>query len=412
MVAKVISGKDIRGALNYNEHKVVSGKATCILANRFSREEDRLTFHQKLVRFVELNEKNRRTKTNTLHISLNFDPSEKLTNERLKAIAETYMQRIGFDQQPFLVYRHDDAAHPHIHIVTTLIQESGKRIPIHYLGKNQSEKARKEIELEFGLVKAQDKGVRLDAIQAVQIKKVMYGKDETRRSVANVVSAVTRTYRYTSLAELNAALRQFNVTGDRGSEKSTMFSKEGLLYSLINKAGERVGIPVKASALPGKPTIKNLQKQFKLNELLRQPLKAGLIRSIEGALNNPSIRTREQFEKYLSGKQVGSVFRANSEGRIYGVTFIDNAQRVVFNGSDLGKSYSASPILERLSAKVDTVVPFSSSSPKPEIPQPVEQTDQSFEKVIADLVTAENMFSLSPEAALRLKKNRRRKKRY
>jgi hypothetical protein len=91
-----------------------------------------------------LNLRNRRSKTNTLHVSLNFDKSEKLSADVLNSIACSYMEKIGFSEQPYLVYGHTDAAHPHVHIVTTLIQGNGKRIPIHYLGRNQSEAARKE----------------------------------------------------------------------------------------------------------------------------------------------------------------------------------------------------------------------------------------------------------------------------
>src|SRR5690606_29039894 len=136
------SGKDIKGALNYNEQKVLQGKATCIQANLFLKEVGQLNFHDKLNRFTELNNRNKRTRTNTLHISLNFAPGEKLGADKLNEIASTYMGKIGFGNQPYLVYEHTDAAHPHVHILTTLIQESGKRIPIHYVGKNQSEVAR------------------------------------------------------------------------------------------------------------------------------------------------------------------------------------------------------------------------------------------------------------------------------
>jgi len=274
MVARVISGKDIRGALNYNEQKVMEGTATCIQTNLFKKDADRLSFHEKLDRFIELNERNCRTKTNTLHISLNFDVGEKLGVDELNKIASSYMNKIGFGDQPYLVYEHRDAAHPHVHIVSTLIQENGKRIPIHYLGKNQSEKARKEIEIEFGLVQAESKDKQQkESIFPVDVKKAVYGRSETKRSISNIVRMVTRSYKYTSLPELNAVLHQYNVHADRGTEKSKMFSKGGLMYSLIDEKQKRAGIPVKASAIHGKPTLAFLEKQFKLNAALRQPLK-------------------------------------------------------------------------------------------------------------------------------------------
>ncbi len=405
MVAKVISGKDIQGAINYNEHKVMEGKATCIQANLFKKDADELNFFDKLRRFTELNERNGRTKTNTLHISLNFDITEKLDKNKLNMIATQYMDKIGFGDQPYLVYEHTDAAHPHVHIVTTLIQENGKRIPIHYLAKNQSEKARKEIEIEFGLVQAQSKTKdRREVIQPVDVSKAIYGKSETRRSIVNIVSMVTRTYKYTSLPELNAVLRQYNVTADRGTERSKMFSKKGLLYSLTDEKGKRVGIPVKASAISGKPTLAFLEKQFKLNEVLRTPQKERLRKMADRALQARSVNTREQFKTALNKIGINVVFRTNAEGRSYGVTFVDNRARVVFNGSDLGKPYTASAILDKLAVKEDTVKPY-----RPGFTLHTDSDSTGIANILHDVVTAEDFDRSSPEAALKLRRRRKRK---
>src|SRR5215831_14380460 len=153
MVAKITTPHSIKRALNYNEQKVQKGKAELLFAGNYLQTREELNFYSKLERFEKLIEKNS-AKTNTLHISLNFDPSEKLSKEKLVGIANLYMSKIGFGNQPYLVYEHRDAGHPHIHIVTTSIQENGKRINTYNIGKNQSEKARKEIEVEFGLVNA------------------------------------------------------------------------------------------------------------------------------------------------------------------------------------------------------------------------------------------------------------------
>ncbi|MFW1442921.1 relaxase/mobilization nuclease domain-containing protein, partial [Vibrio parahaemolyticus] len=118
-------------------------------------DTNELSFTQKAKGFERLNERNERAKTKTLHISLNFDPSEKLSETKLKNIAATYINEIGFEDQPYLVYQHHDAGHPHIHIITTAIREDGTRINTHNIGRNQSEKARKKIEAEFNLIKAQ-----------------------------------------------------------------------------------------------------------------------------------------------------------------------------------------------------------------------------------------------------------------
>ena len=157
MVARINTSKSISKALNYNEHKVQEGKAEILSASGFLKEADKMNFYEKLERFESLTSLNERTATNTLHVSLNFDPSETLSNDKLVEIADTYMQKIGYNNQPYLVYRHHDAGHPHIHIVSTNIERDGSRISMHNMGRNQSEKARKEIEIDFKLVKAEDK---------------------------------------------------------------------------------------------------------------------------------------------------------------------------------------------------------------------------------------------------------------
>ena len=74
---------------------------------------------------------------------MNFPPAEKLEQNKHQEIAAVYMVKIGFKEQPYLVYEHLDAGHPHIHIVSTNIQQDVKRISLHNLGKIQSENARK-----------------------------------------------------------------------------------------------------------------------------------------------------------------------------------------------------------------------------------------------------------------------------
>ncbi|WP_114782975.1 relaxase/mobilization nuclease domain-containing protein [Botryobacter ruber] len=350
MVAKIITGKSIKGALNYNEHKVREGKAELIFASRFLLEPEELSFRDKLARFERLLEKSPQVKTNTLHISLNFAIGEKLELERLQAIAIRYMDKIGFGEQPYLVYRHHDAAHPHLHIVTTNIRSDGSRIDLHNIGRLRSEPARKEIELEYGLVQAEKmKKAETLSLQPLRLEKVVYGKSETKRSIAHIVTSVTRHYNYTSLTELNAVLRHFGVTADRGGEGTQMHQKMGLVYSIVSEKGEKQGVPIKASALPGKPTLAYLEKQFEKNKLSRKPYQLSLRSTIDKVFRSHPTSSRESFVKRLKKQDIQVIFRENSQGITYGVTYIDHRHRAVFNGSELGKAYSAKALMERFS---------------------------------------------------------------
>jgi hypothetical protein len=410
MVAKVNSGQNILGLLNYNENKVKAGVAECIHENQFGCNVEQLGFYDKLKTFQSFITRNHRTTTKAVHISLNFDPSEKLNKDILNAIATQYMDKIGFGNQPYLVYQHFDAAHPHIHIVTTNIQRDGKRIILYNIGRNQSEKARKEIERDFGLVKAEGrKRAESEIVNLVDVKRAVYGKTETKRTISNAVRFVTRNYRFTSIPELNAALTQYNVMADTGKEGSKMREKKGLVYRLLDEQGNKVGVGIKASSIYGKPTQAYLEKQFKLNEMLRRQHRQRLINCIEQVFAKRQTIPKATFIQSLSKEGVYVLFRQNDEGRIYGLTFVDNKTKVVFNGSDLGKPYGAKALTERLTGLSK---PDSAPMPPAFFNAPDEKADTkdtSFGEVLNDLTTARQFDFSSPDAAMKRKKRKKKK---
>ncbi|HEY5368104.1 MAG TPA: relaxase/mobilization nuclease domain-containing protein [Hanamia sp.] len=356
MVAKITIPRSIEAALNYNEKKVQKGTAQCLHAANYLNEAKNMNFYQKMDGFEKHNRLNKMAATKTLHVSLNFDPSEKLSNNRLMEIANVYMGKIGFGEQPFLVYKHEDAGHPHIHIVSTTIKNDGSRINTHNIGRNQSENARKEIEQMYGLVKAErHQQLMKPGIKPVDVAKVIYGKSETKQSISNVVGAVFSQYKFTSLPEFNAALKQFNVVADRGKEEGRIFKNRGLVFRILDADGNKVGVPIKASSIGCKPILDNLEKKFTTNEIAREPLKQRTKNTIDECLQS-SHNSIKNLVTALHQKQIYTVLRQNAEGRLYGITFVDNQNKIVFNGSDLGKGYSAASLQSRLSTVSENIL--------------------------------------------------------
>ena len=183
MVARITTPHSIQRALNYNEQKIKKGQAELLHAANFLKDVEQLNFYDKLKRFTDLINLNERAKTNTLHISLNFHNSDMLSKEKITEIADEYMHKIGFGEQPYLVYQHHDSGHPHIHIVTTNIKADGKRIDTFNIGRNQSEKARQELELKYKLIQASKNAEEIKPVS----QKIQYGKSETKRAITNVL---------------------------------------------------------------------------------------------------------------------------------------------------------------------------------------------------------------------------------
>jgi hypothetical protein len=348
MVAKITTPSTISRALNYNEKKVQRGVANCLFAGNFLKDAGAMNFYEKLGRFKSLIELNTRAKTNSLHISLNFHPSEVLNRENMVQIATSYMEKIGFGSQPYLVYEHRDAGHPHLHIVTTSIRENGSRIVTQNIGKNESKKARKDIEEAFGLMRASSvisQGLKAPGEDIVQ--KIRYGKTDSIRSISSVLNKVFNHYNFTSLPELNTILKLYNLRADRGSENSRTFKNGGLTYRILDEAGNLVGVPIKASSIYFKPTLKYLEPRFKAGEEARVAHKQKLKTAIDFALHKRPVNLFA-LASLLKEEKVSVDLRTNAEGFIYGITFIDHRTGCVFNGSDLGKGYSAAGIQQRI----------------------------------------------------------------
>jgi len=421
MVAKITIPKNIEAALNYNEKKVQKGNAICLHAANYLNEVKDMNFYQKLNGFERLNSLNDRATTKTLHVSLNFDPSEKLVDNKLIDIANVYMDKIGFGQQPFLVYKHEDAGHPHIHIVSTTIKADGSRINTHNIGRNQSEKARKEIEQLYGLVKAErQQKIIQQKIKPVDIEKALYGKHETKRSISNIVTAVFNQYKVASLPEFNAALKQFNVVADRGKEEGRIYKNRGLVYRILDADGNKVGVPIKASSIGCKPILENLEKKFTTNETAKEPFKLRTKNAIDDCLLKAP-GSMKQLVTELTKKQIYTVLRQNAEGRLYGITFVDNQHKCVFNGSDLGKGFSAAALQSRLSNGNEKSIiheESKSSSSAGMIPKEIGQQKHQqkaitpvvkSEGLIDILLSAKELYDDTPSGLLKKKRKKKRK---
>lgn len=411
MVARINTPSDITRALNYNEQKLRQGHAVLLHAGNYLKDADKLNFKEKLKRLQDLIMLNDRAKTNSLHISLNFDNADNLSAEKLIDIGNSYMNKIGFAAQPYLIYQHHDADHPHIHIVTTNIKSDGKRISLHNLGRNQSEKARKEIEKEFDLIKAENKQRLNYTLKPVDAQRVQYGKAETKRAITNVLNHVLPNYKYASLAELNAVLQQYNVVADRGKENSRIYNTNGLVYRVLDGKGNKVGVPIKASLIYNSPTLKSLAANFDRNDKEKQLHKRRVMNAIDFALLKQSNSSIRELTSALQKEKIQVVLRQNDKGFIYGITYVDFQMKCVFNGSSLGKQYSAAAIQQRCKGEQQMQIEKSqlNQSSFEQEQQNLQTPSTGLSTLVDDLIQPEqNSFANEPPEQRRFKKRKRK----
>lgn len=347
MVAVIRTALSIRQAFMYNENKLDQGVARCISVVNYPVDLQSSSRYQRLNMLERTAEMNPDIQRKSIHISLNFAPEEKLSDDQMDIIAREYMAGIGFGLQPYLVYRHEDAGHPHLHIVSTKVRRDGTSIPTQNIGRNQSEQARKMLEKKYGLVRAEDQHGKLFQLKPVDASKVQYGKIPTKKAISSVLSSVLTTYKYTSIGELNAVLNLYNVGLDRGMEQSRTYRNGGLFYQVLQE-GRPVGVPIKASLFPDNPGLKFLERQFLKNDVQRQLHRDRLRNTIDMSLLRNGNLELGGLITLLKKEGIDVVIRRNSNALVYGLTFVDHRTRSVFNGSKLGKKYSAKGILDQL----------------------------------------------------------------
>jgi hypothetical protein len=346
MVARIDTSGPLAKGLNYNEHKVQQGRAQLIHAGNFLTDAGQLNFYQKKERFDRQNSLSSSSQKNTMHAQLSFDPSEKLTDQQLVQIANRYLEGLGMQEQPYLVYRHTDTDVPHVHILASLIRNDATRVKTQFIGRDKSEPVRKAIEQEFKLIHAQKKTHSEDYRQKpVEAKKIQYGEKPTKQALQNVVRYVTEEYSFTSLQELNAILRQYNVKADPGEKTSRTFKHAGLHYKVLDDQGNAVGVPIKASSFWFKPTQKKLEEKYEANKQTGAKHLPDLKARIDFSLHQ-SPDSLQAFTELLKKESIDLMAYQAKDGRIHGLTYVDHKNKVAVKGSVIGKAYSAVAIQE------------------------------------------------------------------
>ncbi|MFU2377565.1 MAG: conjugal transfer protein MobB [Bacteroidales bacterium] len=345
MVAKISHGASLYGALVYNHEKVLKGAAEILSGNRMI--SDRPGMPSEDMRLVLLSFENhlianRRTDKPVLHISLSPAPEDRMDNGRLAELADKYMQKMGYGNQPFIVYKHGDTCHPHVHIVSVCTNDEGRKINDSYEHR-RSMSACRELEQEFGLRNSADTEERNPK---AELKKVDVSQGDIRHQIGNTLKAVLESYRFQTFGEFSALLSTLNIEARqvRGEYKGTPYI--GIVYSATDENGKTVSPPIK-SARFGKRfgdtglSGRMLRHTQDFKEGKWAPAISGkVIRAMRNA------GTEQEFRKLLKQDRIDIVFRKNEAGRIYGVTFIDHDRREVFNGSRMGKEFSANTFNE------------------------------------------------------------------
>lgn len=367
MVAKISIGSSLYGALCYNGEKVNKENGRILGSNKIIIPVDgKADIGQMAENFRLFMPKMGKTKKPVLHISLNPHPDDRLSDQDFEILAREYLDKLGFGEQPYVIYKHEDIDRHHIHIVTVNVNEEGKRLNQDFLYR-RSKKITTELEEKYNLHKAQREKISPDT----PITKIDPNGD-IKRQVANTVKMVGMRYKFQSMGEYNAILGLYNVRCDTADGRVNGREYHGLVYFATDDNGNTIATPLKASRLGKFASRTAIDGRFERakEKIDVSPTK----RKVAEVLNQSA--GKDDFVTRLKERNIDVVFRYTDEGRIYGVTFVDHDKMTALNGSRLGKEFSANALNARFIQQTQPTEQAPTATVVP-IPTPTNTTSES-----------------------------------
>jgi hypothetical protein len=289
-------------AVNYNEKKVKQGTAGLVYFENFGNLQDRTEIaKEEFKKYLQnYSARNTKIKNPVFHATCSCKGRE-LTHAQLKEMALEIMQQLGYGENPILIYEHHDTRNNHVHIVSSRVGISGKKIKDNFEGK-----------------------------KANHILNAILNREPHQEFNLHLNNALT--YQFGTQAQFALLME---VNGYKTQKKEGQF--------IFFKHGEKQG-SIALSDIDKKITIdENAERNIKQTKAIVYKYRkqySGVLRS-----NHDNRFTTEQkkFESDLTNvlKQKFGLdfifFTAKDKDKPYGYTIIDHRNREVHKGSDILK---------------------------------------------------------------------------
>ena len=344
MIAKISSTENLGGALGYNFKKVQHNEAAVLCVNELRKGFDgTFQMDKVLADMQKAIPEQCRTKKTVFHCSLNPHPDEKLSDERLVQIAKEYMEALGYGKQPYIIFKHNDIAREHIHIVSLRVDSKGRKINDKYEGR-RSKKITDALEKKYNLIPSS----KVSEKPTTETPKIDATQGNVKEQVSNTVRSVLKHYSFCSLGELNAILSRYNLAVEEVKTEYRGKRYDGLVYVPTDDKGNKVSMPIHASDIGRGVGYAAIQNKMQKSKEAVKPLIPSVRRKVLEVMRT-SPQTEEKLRQRLEGQGLRVIIRKNEDGRIYGITFIDDEKGIALNGSRLGKGYAANKFNEYFS---------------------------------------------------------------
>lgn len=359
MVANITSGANYYGLLAYHQDKIDKQEAKIIYEHNILDSKPR-----NLHNYLDSISRYTNTKKPVFHVSLSFPKKDlsKLSDEALNKISQDYLDEMGYGKQPYIIYRHYDKEHPHVHVVSTRVNiETQKSIPSKFEGR-RSQKITENLEQKYTLTIAKYQTPIHKTIQE-DLRKALQG------------------------APINLNRLNKNLTKNKSEYRAKTVGK-GLVYFKVDGTGKKSSKTWKSSKFKNIGLDKKgLEKQFSINladrKLLKKEILPVLNNSISPSLTRiKSIENVKNVENQLERKGI-QINYAKNEHEVFGWSFKYKDKN--FKASDIDSSLSWNKWKEHFQVSTinDAKTISKNTSPKigDDISKNIEKSIQSGEKI-------------------------------
>lgn len=153
------------------------------------------------------------TQNRYLHITLNLPHGERIDDATFYEVAREYMEQMGFGEQPYCVVRHNDTKHEHVHIVSTVVTESGTLINL-FNSYRRNVATQHYLEKRFGLSPS-PRTKQQKYLPIYRLPEVQFRADETHGTkfyLQDVLNGLLQKYRLRSFKELKLLAKPYHIT--------------------------------------------------------------------------------------------------------------------------------------------------------------------------------------------------------
>ena len=313
--------KNVGNTVLYNEKKTKTGEEDARIIG-FSKGISSLEDFNRKIEIISRG--NIRTRNEAFHAHINPGPGENLSDEKIMEMATELMERLGYGNQPFVVYRHDDTGRTHYHIVSSRVGADGKRINSDYEWRRCNQHV-KEMAAKYGYTVG---GRKKNATESQEYTRFNRNEKDIKGQIENLLRFSLK-YNCSSMDEYKAVLRSMGLMMSETSGKT--FIVKGLYR----------GKPCTAAFSSGSIGIDDLEKIFRESHKKRKWDKAEerLKNIVSSGFDHSS--SYKHFRNMLRKQGIDIYVTRDSSGRYSSVIYVDHTTRCCYSGNRLGSKYSA-----------------------------------------------------------------------